>query len=69
MQGRSQDFGSGGGREASNKIFSNVDRTSVRGGDIQQKFTQQRLLKNFGKIYIKFAQKFKKFSKNLSGKY
>ena len=39
-----------GGGEESNKIFSKVARISVRGGDIQQKFTQQRLLKNFEKI-------------------
>ena len=48
--------------EAINKICSKVARISVRGGDIQQKFTQQRL-ENFFKFYIKFAQKFKKFSK------
>ena len=39
--------------EASNKIFSKVARISVRGGDIQQKFTQQQLLKNLYKIYTK----------------
>ena len=43
-QGHSQDFGS---RGASDKISSKVARISVRGGDIQQKFTQQRLLKIF----------------------
>ena len=48
-QGRTKDFGSGGG-EASDKISNKVARISVRGGDIQQKFTQQRLLKNFEKF-------------------
>ena len=47
-QGRTQDLGSGG--EASDKISNKVARISVRGGDIQQKFTQQRLLKNFEKL-------------------
>ena len=56
-QWHSQNFGSG---EASNKIFSKVARMSVRGGDIQQKFTQQNLLKNLYKIRTKI----KKFSKN-----
>ena len=41
---RSHDFGLGG---ASDKISSMVARISDRSGDIQQKFTQQRLLKNF----------------------
>ena len=36
-----------GSRGASDKISSKVARISVRGGDIQQKFTQQRLLKIF----------------------
>ena len=35
-------------------------------GDIQHKYTHQRLLKNFENIYKKFAPKFKKFSKNFS---
>ena len=48
-QGRTQDFGSGEG-EASDKISYKVARISVWGGDIQQKFTQQRLLKNFEKF-------------------
>ena len=39
-----------GGREASDKISNKVARISVRGSDIQQKFTQQRLLKNFEKF-------------------
>ena len=38
---------------------------SVRGGDIQQKITQQIFVKNLWNIYIKFAQKFKKFSNKL----
>ena len=38
-----------GGR--SDKISSKVARISVRSGDIQQKFTQQRLLKNFENLY------------------
>ena len=43
-------FGGGVG-EASDKISNKVARISVRGGDIQQKFTQQRLfLKNFEKF-------------------
>ena len=50
-QGRTQDFGSGG--EASEKISNKVARISVRGGDIQQKFTQQSLLKNLYKIRTK----------------
>ena len=51
-----------GGGGASNKIFRKVAWISVRGGDIQQKFTQQRLWK----IYIKFAQKFKTSLQNCS---
>ena len=37
-------------------------KISVR-GDIQQKCTHQRLLKNFDKFIKEFAQKFKKFAK------
>ena len=39
--------------------YNGVAKISLRGRDIQQKYTHQRLLKNFEK----FAQKFKKFSK------
>ena len=49
-QGRSQDFGSGGGGR-SDKISSKVARISVRSGDLMQKFTQRRLLKNFENLY------------------
>ena len=50
IQRRTQDFDSGeGGR--SNKISSKVARISVQSGDIQQKFTQQRLLKIFKNLY------------------
>ena len=41
---------------------NDVVKISVR-GDIQQKCTHQRLLKNFEKFIKKLAQKFKKFSK------
>ena len=44
-----------------------VAKISV-GGDIQQKCTHQRLLKNFEKFIKKFAQKFKKFSKIFKNK-
>ena len=40
-----------GGGEASDKSSNKVARISVRGGDIQQKFTQQRHLKNFENLY------------------
>ena len=49
-QGRSQGFWFGG-RGKSDKIFSTVARISVRSGDIQQKFTQQRLFKKFENLY------------------
>ena len=39
----------GGG--TSDKISSKVARISVRSGDIQQKFTQQRLFKNFENLF------------------
>ena len=46
-----------------------VDRISVSGGggrgNIQQKITQQKLSKDFRKIYINFAQKIKNFPKIL----
>ena len=39
------------GEGTSDKISSKVARISVQSGDIQQKFTQPRLLKNFKNLY------------------
>ena len=66
-QWRSQDFGWLG--EASDKISSKVARISVRGGDIQQKFSQQRLLKNLYKIRTKLKKSLQNLSRTKLIKY
>ena len=69
-QQRLQDFGSGGG--TSDKIshmnstqvlyFNGIAKISVR-GDIQQKMYSSKTFDKVWKVYKKFVQKFKKFSK------